>query len=181
MADRLAIFSRLLTIVGLPHGGEKTYLDLGSGHGKFALTARRAGWNVIAVDGRTERFPDSSDIEWVHADVREYEVPDVECIGILGLLYHLELEDQMELLGQCVGTPTIIDTHVASKVTTSIDGYEGYQFWEDRSASTASLDNEYSFWPTRESFHRMLAAAGFETALEMVPWYEDDRTFWLCS
>jgi predicted RNA methylase len=180
MADRIALFRRLLDLVAASAASERTYLDLGSGHGKFALAARRAGWNVIAVDGRTERFPDTDDIEWVRADVREYEFPEVDCIGVLGLLYHLEFADQMKLLTQCVGTPTIIDTHVASKVTTNVDGYDGYRFWEDRSAPTASLDNEYSFWPTRASFHQMLSDVGFETSLELVPWYQDDRTFWLC-
>lgn len=157
-------------------------LDLACGHGKFSLLARDAGWKVTGVDVRTERWPDVNGIDWVESDIRSYEIGDEhDCIAILGLLYHLELGDQIELLRRCSHRPTIVDTHVSLRPTTTVDGYEGHFFDEgDLTAPTASWGNPTSFWPTEGGLVRMLYAAGYGSIYRHVPAYQPDRTFWLC-
>lgn len=176
---RIAIFRELLSQLR-PDGGR--YLDLATGHGLFALTAQGLGWDVTAVDVRTQRWPDDRGIEWIESDVRDFNIePGFDCIGLLGLLYHLELKDQLELLRRCAPTPLILDTHIATVATIELDGYAGTTFDEgDMTAPTASWGNPTSFWPTRESLFRMLHAAGYTSIYERTPFYEDDRTFWLC-
>lgn len=173
---RLETFRELLAS---QHPGR--LLDLGTGHGKFAVLATEMGWRVTAVDARTERMPDHPGIEWVRSDVRSFDFDPTEfdCIAILGLLYHLELDAQLALLGRCAGTTAIIDTHVALRAERSERGFEGRVFEEETAAPTAAWGNRQSFWPTEESLVRMLRDAGYAT-LKVVPAYRPDRTFWLC-
>ena len=176
---RIAIFRELLSQLR-PDGGR--YLDLATGHGLFALTAQSLGWEVTAVDVRTQRWPEDRGIEWIESDVRDFQIePGFDCIGLLGLLYHLELDDQLSLLRRCAPTPLILDTHIAKRATIELGGYPGTVFDEgDLSAPTASWGNPTSFWPTRESLYRMLHATGYTSVYERAPFYEHDRTFWLC-
>jgi hypothetical protein len=174
--DRLEIFRSILA--PLRPG---RLVDVGAGHGGFALIARELGWEVTAVDARTERMPMTPGIEWVQADVREFPLDGYDCIAILGLLYHLELGDQLGLLARAAGTPTIIDTHVALRATHEERGYPGRTFTEDLEAPTASWRNPTSFWPTEDGLVRILHDSGFRTILKLVPPYREDRTFWVCS
>jgi hypothetical protein len=163
-------------------------LDLGTGHGAFALIAHDLGWSVTAVDVRTERMPMTEGIEWVQSDVRTFEMSGFDCIAILGLLYHLEYEDVRDLLARCAGTPTILDTHVALRVDDVRNGYEGRRFEEiaDYSperltqTSTASWGNRASWWPTRLALIRLLRDVGYRTILVLDPPTREDRTFFLC-
>jgi SAM-dependent methyltransferase len=183
--DRLTVFRNLLAL--LPIG---RMLDLACGHGKFSLIARDLGWEVTAVDVRTERMPMTPRIDWVQSDVRTFEVDKdrYDCICILGLLYHLELGDQLDLLARCAGVPTIIDTHVALRPDHEEQGYEGTLFREVPGASaeqhaatpTASWENKLSFWPTEESLLRMIRDSGFSCAFKLAPPHTPDRTFYLC-
>ncbi len=163
-------------------------VDLGTGHGAFAIIAKDLGWEVTAVDARTVRMPMVPGIEWVHADVREFDVSGFDCISLLGLLYHLEYADVRALLQRCAGTPTILDTHTARKVDQVVDGYEGQAFREIEDYSperladtpTASWGNESSWWPTRQALVRLLQDVGFQTILVLDPPTQADRTFYLC-
>lgn len=177
MDVRRAIFAALLG--QFPPG---RLLDLACGHGRFSLLAQQAGWKVTGVDVRTERWPDVAGIDWVESDVRSYEVgDDHDCIAILGLLYHLELDDQIALLRRCAHRPTIVDTHVSVRAKTIVDGYEGHVFDEgDLTAATASWGNAASFWPTEAGLVRMFYEAGYASVYKHVPSYRPDRTFWLC-
>lgn len=174
---RLTIFETLLR--QFPRGH---LLDLACGHGRFSALAEGLGWSVTAVDVRTERRPEGHPgIRWVESDVRDYEVGDEpDVIAVLGLLYHLELEAQRDLLKRCAHRPTIIDTHHALTPVLREGGYEGRLFSEDVTRPTASWGNTASFWPTEDSFVRMLFDAGYGTVLRSVPAYLPDRTFWLC-
>ena len=169
---RLAVFRDIL---GPMRPGR--LLDLGTGHGEFALIAQELGWQVTAVDARTTRMPMAPGIEWVEADVREYDVGGFDCIALLGLLYHLEYADVRDLLRRCAGTPTIIDTHTALNVNRVEDGFEGRVFVEiadytpERLADTptASWGNATSWWPTRQALVRMLRDSGYRTILVLDP------------
>ena len=156
-------------------------LDLATGHGKFAIAAHDMGWRVTAVDVRTERMPSKQGIDWVQADVREYPTDGFDVITIFGLLYHLELPAQADLLRRCGDALTIIDTHVSLDPRTTIDGYEGH-FYTERGGLLASWGNESSFWPTEESLLRLIRSAGLESILQVVPPpVRPDRTFYVVS
>jgi 2-polyprenyl-3-methyl-5-hydroxy-6-metoxy-1,4-benzoquinol methylase len=157
-------------------------VDLGAGHGEFSLIARNLGWEVTAVDARTTRMPTGEEgINWVKADVREFPVEGYNCIAMLGLLYHLELDDQLALLRRCAGILTIVDTRVSRQPTHRERGYDGQTFVERLEEPTASWGNRTSFWPTEESLTRMLAHSGYQTILKQATPYEEDRLFWVCG
>jgi hypothetical protein len=163
-------------------------LDLGTGHGSFALIASELGWTVTAVDARIERMPMSDGVDWRQADVRTFDVSGYDCIALLGLLYHLEFADVRNLLRRCAGTLTILDTHTALRVDRVEEGYEGRAYTEigdytpDRLAATAtaSWGNPTSWWPTRPALIRLLRDVGFRTILVLDPPTGRDRTFFLC-
>ncbi|MFL5642666.1 MAG: class I SAM-dependent methyltransferase [Chloroflexota bacterium] len=163
-------------------------VDLGTGHGKFALIAQELGWNVTAVDARTERMPMTPGIDWQKADVRTFDVAGFDCISMLGVLYHLEYADVRALLGRCAGTMTIIDTHTARRIDRVEEGYEGRTFTEISDYSparlattkTASWGNPTSWWPTRPALIRLLQDSGYRTILVLEPPTGVDRTFYLC-
>lgn len=184
MTERLEIFTTLLKT--MPPG---RLLDLACGHGAFAMAANELGWDVTAVDVRTKRMPTKTPgITWVESDVRAFDIEGYDCISNLGLLYHLDLPAQIDLLKRCADTPMILDTHTALDANISEGGYDGVYFDELqgrteeqwRNSGTASWDNQTSFWPTDESLHQMLIDCGFEYVWTLTPWYEDDRTFRLC-
>lgn len=105
--DRIQTFKSLLS----PLSGNML-LDLGFGHGKFAMAAADLGWSVVGVDARNARWPNDSRIEWVCSDVRRYPVEGHDVISVLGLLYHLEQPAQAELLNRCAesgASVTILD------------------------------------------------------------------------
>ena len=161
--------------------------DLGAGHGTFSRIAADRGWEVTAIDARTERFPDDPRIRWMHADVRDADVTGQDLVVCLGLFYHLTLADQLDLLKRCAGTPLLIDTHLAVGVSThalsaevSSEGYTGRLYQEVLSSPLASWENTSSFWPDRPSFQRMLDDNGYGVVLTAEPWYLPDRTFFLC-
>lgn len=184
MEQRIDTFTRLLSTMPTGH-----LLDLAAGHGKFSVAAHKLGWKVTAVDARTKRFPMTRGIEWIESDVREFPIDDrYTCISVLGLLYHLELPDQLDLMRRCAGTPTIVDTHVSLAPDRVIDGYEGHIFDElagrtpkqHRWSGTASWRNYESFWATEESLLKMFRDCGFDDVWALTPRYSPDRTFYLC-
>ena len=179
---RLATFRQVLG--ALPPG---RLLDLGAGHGAFSQIGQELGWDVTAVDARTERMPMTEGIRWLQADVRTVDVTGYDCIAILGLLYHLELADQLALLRRCAGTPTILDTHHALHPVVTIDGWQGRIFVEApvtpaelAHIPTASWGNPESFWATGPELVRMLHESGYGTVLALEPPILPDRTFYLC-
>jgi hypothetical protein len=161
--------------------------DLGAGHGTFAILAADKGWDVTAIDARTERFPADPRVTWVHQDVREADLSGFDLIICFGLFYHLTLADQLDLLKRCSGTPLLVDTHLAVGVSkfplsaeVSSGDYSGRLYDEVLSSPLASWVNEKSFWPNRDSFQTMLEDNGYGIVLTVEPWYLPDRTFFLC-
>ena len=163
-------------------------IDLGAGHGAFSIRAADAGWKVTALDARGDRYPEDDRVDWVVGDVRSVSVEGYDLVACLGLFYHLTVDDQLDLLDRCSGTPMILDTHVANgrpspfslSPEVELRGYRGQLFREaDRSHSTASWGNEESFWPRPKAMYRMLDEHGYNV-MAAVPWYLPTRTFWLC-
>jgi len=177
---RLEIFGQLL---GLFTPGR--LVDLGAGHGLFSIAAARAGWEVVAVDARTERNTPAPGVKWVESDVRDFPLAGFDLVACLGLFYHLTVEDQIDLLRRGRGTPMIVDTHLANgrpshplSDQVKLHGYVGRLFTEDP-GYTSSWGNSQSFWPTPDSFSHMLEDAGFRVIAAIEPWYMSDRTFFL--
>jgi len=177
-ARRTEIFTRLLHL--FPPG---RIVDLGAGHGAFAHIAARAGWQVTAVDARTDRNTSGPGVTWVEADIRDFELADFDLIACLGLFYHLTLPDQIDLLARCRGTPMIIDTHIANGLSThplteEVEqmGFTG-RLYHEGTGLLSSWGNPQSFWPTPDSFLLMLDQAGYDLVVAVEPWYMPDRTF----
>lgn len=176
-------------------------LDLGAGPGKFAMDAARLGWKVTAVDARTTRTPDPEEqgdperaglirsIDWIAADVREFPIRggEYDLICILGLLHHLEVDDQVALLRRCSDTLTLLTVRVAPEAEVSEGPYEGRhrreqgETREERDGiPTASWGNEVSFWHTEESLLRMMRDCGYSKVMPMRPPFRKGYTFYLC-
>ena len=173
MDERLRIFRDLLEPLS-----PGRFADLACGHGKFALIASELGWKVTAFDTRTERMPFTPGIEWVQQDVRDFDPQGFDCIGLLGIVYHLEVEAQIALFRKLAGKLTIIDTHIAPRGMRKHAGYRGRTFRE-KDALTASFGNKKSFWPTEPELIRMLHDCGFCDVCVREPWYLPDRTFFV--
>lgn len=181
---RFQLFDSLLRQFGVGR-----VVDLGTGHGKFAMRAADAGWDVTAVDARSGRFPDDNRITWIEQDIREFDLAGYDLVLNLGVFYHLTVQDQIALLDRAAGTPMILDTHVVTDQLTfklsppvTVGGYEGRMYsekgWAGR--ATASWGNEESFWPVTADFYRMLAEHGYPSVFAGTPWVTPDRTFFLC-
>ena len=176
-------------------------LDLGSGRGNFSIAAARLGWEVTAVDVRTARTPDPEaekdpgraelirSIKWVQADVREFPIRsgEYDLICILGLLHHLEVEDQIKLLRRASGTLTLLDTRIVPEIIDTEGPYEGMykrehgETREERDqVPTASWGNEVSFRHTEESLLRLVRDCGYSKLMAMRPPHRRNYTFYLC-
>jgi len=176
-------------------------LDLGAGKGNFSLTAAELGWQVEAVDARTVRWPNAEteqdpavaarirSIRWIQADVRTFPIaPDAyDLICILGLLHHLELVDQIELIKRCAGTLLLLDTRIAPAIVERQGGYEGMAIREHGDTvqeralvPTAAWGNATSFRHTEESLMRLLRDCGYAQVMPMRPPHRRDYTYYFC-
>lgn len=174
-------------------------LDLGAGKGNFSLSAASLGWEVTAVDVRTVRWPevDASlqadmaalleSITFVESDVREFTIGrnEYDLICILGLLHHLEVPDQVDLIRKCAGTPLLIDTRIASAEIDSFGEYRGMlikehgETREERDeVATASWGNETSFRHTEESLTQLLRDCGYPIVFQARPPHRREYTFY---
>ncbi len=118
---RLDIFSKILS-----EYKPTSFLDLATGHGKFALVARNIGFKVTAVDARPDRIPFSENgIKWIVSTVEDFDVTGFEIVNCLGLLYHLPLERQIRLINRLDCNTLIFDSHLANIGYIKDLGYEG--------------------------------------------------------
>lgn len=176
---RIATFVHILKHVVTPQ--QRTLVDLGAGHCKFSIWAAKLGYDVTAVDGRTARLPeDLGSIRFVQSDVRAFDPRGYGVVAILGLLYHLDIADQEDLLRRCChGPPVIVETqvHVPGMVAedpkpwhalVERDGYRGVEFPEADNPM-ASIGNKTSFWHTEASMKLLFERAGFSRMLVVDP------------
>lgn len=179
-------------------------LDLGAGHGSFSSVAAAMGWEVTAQDVRSVRFPTRKrGVRWVTGDVLDLRIEpgEYDLVLCLGLLYHLDLPDQLTLLRKLSGSMLLLDTHASTEQdhgsnphsrvlgdVVEVDGYVGRYYSEmdglsedDRkTVPTASWGNERSFWATKESLVQMLYDCGFATVLTDEHEQSYARAFQLC-
>ena len=157
-------------------GQGRSLVDLGAGPCHFARRAADLGWRVTAVDGRTERLPaDLDGIDFVQADVREFDTTGFDTVVCLGLLYHLEAEEQEALLRGSNHARMILETQVHTpdyvppaaepwgRRIVNVAGYDGVVFPEGNNPM-ASIGNSTSLWVTEESLLAMVERSGFARA-----------------
>ncbi|RAI00084.1 hypothetical protein DLJ53_20420 [Acuticoccus sediminis] len=183
LSYRLRVFDLILTELGDPAG--RRYVDLGAGPLMFAQRARNYGFDVTAVDARPPwTGADPEGVKHVLADIREFPLDGFDVIGIVGLLYHLRLDEQIDLLRRCEGRPTIIDTEVwcpdlvkslglESPRVRSVDSESGYSgaMLQETGNLWSSYGNPESFWLDEPSLLRLASACGWQTAITMEPPY----------
>lgn len=175
-------------------------LDLAAGPGNFSIPAAGLGWEVTAVDVRDVRRPDPEAessgrraeliraINWLDSDIRDFPIGrgEYDLICIFGILHHLEVEDQIELLKKCSGTLTFLDCRIAPEIAVTEGSYEGAYVREVGATREerdkipgASWGNEISFRHTEESLIRLLRDCGFDKVLCMRPPHDSDYTFYV--
>jgi predicted RNA methylase len=180
---RYVIFDEILSEIE-----GKTLVDLGAGHCGFSLAAYVKGFNVTAVDARISRVPDNllPEIKFIKADAITFDVSRFDVVCILGLLYHLNLDEQITLLKNCREKLTIIDTHLAKSAEVTEKGFTGSHYREavDKAAlmknPKASFTTLRSFWHTYESFYRLIEGMGYSEVTTIVPEHYTGRTFFVC-
>lgn len=169
---RLKTFGYLLDHVVRP--SSKTLLDLGAGHCLFSVVGASRGYLATAVDARNVRVPKRlGPIRFIEADVRRFDCSGFGVIAIIGLLYHLEIADQLSLLRRCAyGAAVVVETqvHVPDMIAAADakpwhaiierDGYDGVDYPE-KDTPMASIGNPTSFWHTEASIIRLFADSGF--------------------
>lgn len=164
-------------------------VDLGAGHCAFSVIARNLGFKVTAVDARTVRVPEdlSPDIGFIESNVLDVELEPYDVICILGLLYHMTLDEQIKLLDKCRNKTVIIDTHLTVAPYVKTDGYVG-QYYQEAQNEKQLLNNPraafttlQSFWHTYQSFYKLIENSGFNEITIIKPEHYPYRTFFICK
>jgi SAM-dependent methyltransferase len=173
---------------------EMRVLDLACLEGLYAVELARRGAQVVAVEGRHTNIEKArlaaevlglDRLELLEDDVRAISVErhgQFDVVLCLGILYHLSAPDVMRLsqrLAEVCRRLCVIDTHVSlSGEETYVyedRPYRGSRYWEHSpeasreqrlQSSWASLDNETSFWLTKQSLLNLLAWSGFTSVYE---------------
>jgi SAM-dependent methyltransferase len=186
---RLRAFRSILDLVP-PEASNSRLVDLGAGHGLFAKAAAKRGYRVTAVDARPPWNIDGSTlsadrltgIEFVQSDVRRFDPSGFDVVSIVGLIYHLTLPEQIDLLRRCQGRTVIVDTELfdeammsasaRSRISQSSDAmvYEGVD-WLETDNVWSSKGNPQSFWHTYPSLLRMFENTGARSVKVFEPFY----------
>ena len=130
-----------------------------------------------------ERLPaELGSIEFIQSDIRDFDVGGYDIVCLLGLFYHLTLDDQVDLLTRCAGSVVILDTQVyepklarpanADRLSEVVarDSYRGVHFKEAEDMF-ASWGNEYSFWHTEPSLIELIRNVGRARLTVVSPYY----------
>ena len=180
---RLRVFDLILQrLLGAAEG--RRFVDLGGGPLLFARRAQEAGFAVTAVDARppwTGARPEG--IAQVRADIRGFDVDGFDVVGIIGLLYHLRLTEQIDLLRRCAGRPAVIDTEIWCAGLVRELGVESPQVrpaeqlgcsgavFDETGNVWSSVGNETSFWLDEPSLLRLVEGFGWRRVTLLDPPY----------
>lgn len=173
---------------------EVRVLDLGCGEGLYAIEFAQHGAHVLGVEGRTANFVKAdfarralalTTLEFVQEDVREVTRERHGAFDLIlcsGILYHLDQTAVFRFLHalrrMCTGL-CIIDTRISLTREVAAE-FAGRRYWgktyrehapgasvsEKLEQRGASLDNEESFWFTRQSLANLLADLGYTSVNE---------------
>jgi SAM-dependent methyltransferase len=186
--------------------GELRVLDLGCLEGQFGIEFALHGAEVVALDARETnlrktRFAakalGAKTLDLRKMDVRGLELArlgNFDVVLCLGVLYHLDAPDVMELVRSmsalCSGI-AVIDTHVSLEPRISFD-WDGNRYWgaswteyapgtragNETAALWSSVGNDRSFLMTRPSLCNLLRHAGFTSVYECLNPYESHSPNW---
>ena len=146
-------------------------LDLASRVGVFSEGLAKLGADVIGVEGRQsniDQVPDPPMAKYILGDVRTLPTlvnQQFDVTLCLGILYHLEPDDAIQLLRQIrLLTPLLIlDTHISLNPTVILGQSRGHWYNEGRAvAPWSSINNQESFWFTPESLLTILHDVGWQ-------------------
>jgi 2-polyprenyl-3-methyl-5-hydroxy-6-metoxy-1,4-benzoquinol methylase len=185
---------------------ELRVLDLACLEGQFGIEFAAHGADVVAIEGRDvnlrkTRFAVESrglaNLDIRKADVRDLNAADFGTFDVvlcLGLLYHLDSPEVMELVSAiaevCTGL-AIFDTHLSQwpRAWAEWNGnrYRG-EYWREYSPGTrltkesrslwSSIGNERSFLFTKASLTNLLRHTGFTSVYESLNPYECHSEDW---
>lgn len=92
---------------------------------------------------------------------------------MLGILYHLDLDSQIELLKRHCKSYTLLDTQFADRVEYTQYDYEGVLFDETEKTgklnTTSSFGNTKSFIHTLNSLENLFINCGYSKIEQIVP------------
>lgn len=166
----------------------KTILDVGCGHGKYSILAS-GRFSVTGIDARPDRIPfEYNNIEWKVQQVKDVVVSH-DIVLFSGILYHLPLSSQIDLVAKCRRAKYIIvNTHIAIERHTvylnKLSGFikagkfVGRNYHEGKNLKNrpmAAFDNEYSFWHTEDS---LISLFDEWECTRIVPPVAEDRNFY---
>lgn len=193
-ADRPRIAHVLHLIRSHAPTGPLRVLDLACRTGAFSVAVGGQGMKVLGIEGRQDNLdeaPEHPNVTYELADVRllsreRYGTFDV--VLCLGLLYHLDASDALNLLKAMAEVTTgmaILDTHISCNGTDVVN-VEGHAFsghaYAEPDGPWSSIGNDASWWFTAQSLQELTTLAGWE--LQPVPNPEGvavDRCWYLLS
>lgn len=177
-------------------------LDLACLEGHYAIEFALQGAEAVGIEYRAESVDKASFVkDYLHLDHLTFCQDDVrnlsrekygefDVVICSGILYHLDAPDVFHFVRRILEVCTrlaIFDTHVALHAEDTVDfenqRYSGAWFQEhDESADQAtklknlwaSVDNNWSFWPTPASLSNSVARAGFSSFYECLNPYPLD-------
>ena len=100
-------------------------VDLGAGSGYIATRLKRDGADVVAVDWTSERVTGEAKPFFVQCDATGYKVNEFDLVVCAGLLYHLDIDQQLRMAKNWKGKPVILDTHFSRAPDVRIGEYAG--------------------------------------------------------
>lgn len=177
----------------------KTAVDLGCLEGGLSFEMWRAGLTVLGVEGRKDNwqrcllirdhFRAAGEMEFVHADVREFRPnKSFDVVVCSGLLYHLDdPAAYIAVLGEltAAGGMLYLDTHVAPEnvdmpeceFRESLSPWRSSlacgleiryrEYLEDITLPESSVGNRVSLWMDGASHLDLLNRAGFGRVFEL--------------
>lgn len=180
-------------LAGKPFDGLRI-LDLGCGEGVYAIEAALHGAEVLAVDVRTERMELGAQVASRHGlDGVEFRQQDVlavsresdgefDVVYALGLLYHLDWPQMIELLeriralcGRLLLVDTVVSLEGPEELTHAGRSYRGGRVREHedddppelrRGRLLRSLENTFAVRLTRQSLAAAIGDSGFSSVLD---------------
>lgn len=169
-------------------------LDLACLEGLYAVEFAQHGAKVTAIEGREANIEKARFVkDALSLDNLDLHLDDVrnlsrerygafDAVLCLGILYHLDSPDVflfMDNIASVCDHYLILDTHISTSAeefyVSNGKKYRGKYYKEHSpessreerlSAVWASLDNDRSFWLTRQSLYNLLTHSGFTTVFE---------------
>lgn len=177
LTDRIEIFNSIMRFVKPHFAAPPVAVDLGCGHCKFTELAKSHGCLVTGIDARMDRVPENVPV--LQRRVQDADLEKYNLVLCLGIFYHMELSDQLELVDKLAGKIAIVDTHYGHHQTQLVVRGEYYwgEMYKEGNRPTSSFGNPLSFWPVEPDLVRMLGKR--HDVLKWLPEHHPGRSFYV--